>query len=347
MPMSDVAVIGRLLDEYHERSVPHASIEIVAGSVHEARIAYKVTLADGSAQLLRAYRADGAVPVDARGPFTDTVLDWLVGRAQTLAALSAAGYHAPGPVLTRTDELIAVAGPWLAWATTYVSGSVLTPTLEQLRALGATLGRLHGVTGSDRGSRLSARHPAVAVPMTLSRLDAVADKVPGEWAAMCETFRQTVLAVHRGTPTVAETLVHGDAWARNAVEASGGAVTLIDWETSGLGVAVVDLGNCLMECHLNSGVPDLDPEAWLITPDEERIAATASGYASTRTLSPAEVALLPDAVRFCAAVVGAIHVELALAEGVGGPTMDARLARSENRLAIADEVAALAAPYLS
>ena len=65
------------------------------------------------------------------------------------------------------------------------------------------------------------------------------------------------------------------------------------------------------------------------------------------TLSSAELALLPDAVRFSAAVIGAIHVELALADGVSGPIMDARLARLENRLSIADEVASLAVPYLS
>jgi Ser/Thr protein kinase RdoA (MazF antagonist) len=94
-------------------------------------------------------------------------------------------------------------------------------------------------------------------------------------------------------------------------------------------------------------VADTDPEAWLISPDEDRIAATAAGYASVRALSAAELELLPDAVRFSTAVAGAIHVELALADGVTGPTMDGRLVSLENRLSVADEVAALAAPYLS
>ena len=65
---------------------------------------------------------------------------------------------------------------------TYVARSVLTPTLNQLRALGEALGRLHRVVAGGRGPSLSPRHPAVAVPMTLARLDAVADRVPGEWA---------------------------------------------------------------------------------------------------------------------------------------------------------------------
>lgn len=344
--MTDVAVIGRLLDEYHERSVPPTSIEILAGSEHESRMSYKLTLADQSAQVLRAYRADAAVPVEMRGPFTETVLDWLAGRARTLAVLAEARYEAPRPVRTRTGELIAVAGPWLAWATTYVPGSVLAPTLTQLRALGEALGGLHQVIAGGRGPSLSPRHPAVAVPTALARLDAVADRVPGEWAGMCETFRQTVLTMASAASSVPETVVHGDAWARNAVQPAERRATLIDWEMSGLGLSVIDLGNCLMECHLNSAASNLDPDAWLIAPDEDRIAATARGYASVRALSRDELALLPDAVRFTTAVAGAIHVELALADGVSGPTMDARLTRLENRLAIADEVAALAVPYL-
>ncbi|HEY2312336.1 MAG TPA: phosphotransferase [Streptosporangiaceae bacterium] len=346
--MSDAAVIGRLLDEYHERSVPPAGIEIVAGSVHEAKVSYKLTLADGSWQLVRAFRADGTVPTQSRGPFTETLPDWLLGRAETLAALAAAGYRAPRPVLTRTGELIAVAGPWLAWATAYVPGAALEPTLGQLRALGETLGGLHSVIAGGGGRRLAPRHPAVAVPATLSRLDALADRVPRDWEPMCAAFRRTVLAVDAAASLVPETLVHGDAWARNAVQVDDdGLVTLIDWETSGLGLAVVDLGSCLLDCHLDSAVADSDPEAWLISPDEDRIAATAAGYASVRALSAAEVELLPDAVRFSTAVAGAIHVELALADGVTGPTMDGRLVSLENRLSVADEVAALAAPYLS
>ena len=120
---------------------------------------------------------------------------------------------------------------------------------------------------------------------------------------------------------------------------------LVGWETGGLGLAVLDLGNCLLECHLDAAAPD--PQAWLISPAQDRIEAVARGYAAERRLSAAELALLPDAVRFTAAVDGAIHLELALSDGVTGPVMDARLAGFQRRMKVADEVAALAMPHLS
>jgi Ser/Thr protein kinase RdoA (MazF antagonist) len=346
--VSDAQVIGRLLDEYHERSVPSADIRIMSGSVHEARISYELTLPDGSGQVVRAFRADGAVPLHGQGPFTETVADWLLGRAETLSLLSVAEYAAPRPVRTRTGELVAAAGPWLAWATTYVPGAVLEPTLHQLGALGEALGRLHRVATAGGGRRLAPRHPAVAVPMTLARLDSVAHMVPDHWAPTAAAIRRTVLAVEAGAGDIAESIVHADTWARHAVQVPGdrAAAVLIGWETGGLGLGVLDLGNCLMECHLDSGSPALDPQAWLISPDEHRIAAVARGYAGVRRLSAAELSLLPDAVRFTAAVDAAIDLELAFADGVTGPTMDARLAGLQRRLDVADSVAALAAPYL-
>jgi hypothetical protein len=42
-----------------------------------------------------------------------------------------------------------------------------------------------------------------------------------------------------------------------------------------------------------------------------------------------------------------VHFDVALTDGVAGPAMDALLARLENRLGVADEVAALARDFLS
>jgi len=341
-------VVGRLLDEYHERSIPPADFRLVSGSVHETRVTYQVALPGGSAHLIRAFRADELIPVHGRGLTSMTMADWLVGKARMLGYLDAVGYPAPRPVRSRTGELIGVAGPWLSWATTYIPGETLSPTYEQLRLLGAALGTLHSLPIGTDGTRVSlgSRHPAIAIPPTLSRLDGVAHLVPPELGDMHAAFRRCAEAVRDRAASVPEAIVHGDVWARNAVQDKSGAVTLIDWEAGGVGLAVQDLGNFLLECHLDSGLPDDQPSMWLVMPDERRIAAAAEGYASVRTLSDAELDLLPTAVMFTAAVVGAIHLEAALTSGVAGSSMDARLARLRNRIAVAAEVAALARPHL-
>lgn len=346
--MTDAALVGRLLDEYHERSVTPSSIRLAAGSVRETQVAYEVTLADGSVQVFRAFRADAPVPLHGRSAAAETVADWLLGRAATLAFLSEAGYRAPRPVRTRTGELVGVEGPWLSWGTTCVPGSAIRPDAGQLRLVGEALGRLHNVAvPPGTALALASRHPAVAVPLTLARLDAVAPDVPEQWQSMHATFRQTAERIRDGIGSVPATVVHGDVWARNVIQDSAFSVCFIDWETAGLGLAVVDFANCLVECHLDSSLPDDEPQAWLISPDEERIRAVAAGYASVRTLSEAELALLPDAAKFSAAVVGAIHLEAALSAGVSGPSMDARLERLRNRLIVADDIAAMAQAQLA
>ena len=358
--MTDAALVGRLLDEYHERSVPPVDVSVAAGSEHELRVSYRLTMPTGLGQIIRAFRSDAPVPVDARGPGNEVMTDWLLGRALTLACLESARYPAPRPVRTRTGELIGVAGQWLSWATSVVPGTMLRPTLNQLRALGVTLGLLHDVAATPTGLGeagdqasdgqpvgLSSRHPAVAGAGALARLDAVRALVPAALEPMYEAFRQTLITVQDAADLVPETVVHGEVWARNAVQLPGGPVTLIGWETGGLGLAVLDLANCLMECHVDSAAPDDEPDAWLITPDEDRIAAVADGYRSVRNLSEAEFALLPAAVRFAPAVVGAVHLEVALVDGVTGPTMDARLARLQNRMAVAEEVAELSLEHLT
>jgi Ser/Thr protein kinase RdoA (MazF antagonist) len=351
--VTDAALVGRLLDEYHERSVSPADIHVVAGSEHETRVTYLLTLPDGSGQVIRAFRADAPVPVHGRDLRNLTVADWLIGRAHTLAWLEAAAYPAPRPVRTRTGELVGVAGPWLSWATSFVAGDLLLPTLSQLRSLGVMLARLHQVapwpalpSGRGDGADLAARHPAVAGRAALAKLDAVDGLVPAEWRQLYAACRETTQAMLGASASWTETVVHGDVWARNAVQADGGPVTLIDWEICGLGLAVIDLGNCLLECHLDAAVPDDRPDAWLISPDEDRIREVTAGYSGVRRLSAAELSLLPAATKFAAAVVGSVHFELALLSGVSGPAMDARLARLENRMAVADEVSELALEHL-
>jgi Ser/Thr protein kinase RdoA (MazF antagonist) len=272
-------------------------------------------------------------------------------------------------------------GIWLTLATTFVDGALIRPSLAQLRMLGGALGRLHalevgagagdagtggagtgemggGGAGAGSGPGVPGRaswYPEDATAATMARLDAVETLVPDEWQPLYQQCRGTARAVGQRLGGLPRGVVHGDAWPGNAVQSAPDAVTLIDWETSGLGLPVLDLGNCLIESLLDShpsavgaaGGPARRARARLVEPDEERVAAVARGYALERVPGAAERAILPDAVRFGACYIGAIHLYQALAEGVSGASMDARLDRLRNRMAVSDAVASQAAPHLA
>jgi Ser/Thr protein kinase RdoA (MazF antagonist) len=259
-------------------------------------------------------------------------------------------------------------GVWLTLATSFVEGPLIRPSLAQLRMLGAALGRLHaldvavdvaagGAVAGGAGTVVphgavgraghASWYPEAAIPATLGRLDAVGALVPDDWQSLYAQFGRTARAVLQSLGELPRGVVHGDAWPGNAVQTGADTVTLIDWETSGLGLPVLDLGNCLIESLLDAQPSADGPAAWLVAPDEDRIGAVAGGYASQRRLGEAERALLPEAVRFGACYAGAIHLYQALAERVSGTSMDARLERLRNRVAVSEAVARLAAPHVA
>jgi len=208
---------------------------------------------------------------------------------------------------------------------------------------------LHSVAARPSGHRigdgapgLSPRHPAVAAPASLARLDRVESRLPAAWRPLHGECRAVLTEVAEAARSVPESIVHGDIRARNAVQSSPSGVTFVDWETCGLGLAVADLGNALLECYLDSDLAGEEASEWLIVPSADRITALASGYAGVRAASTGELSLLTAAVKFSAAVVGSVHFDVALTDGVSGPAMDARHARLENRLGVAGEVAAIA-----
>ena len=321
--------------------------------------------------LVGAYRADLPLAPHLRGAGTAPVTDWLLGRAATLNWLAARGYPAPRVVATRTGDPVGVAGAWLTWATSDVAGRALASGGGQAGLLGSALGRLHALgvpwpegapwpeaawpegapspeaaPGVASWPGLASWYPATAIPVALRRLGAVATLLPGEWRPLHEQFRRTLLAVQQAAAALPVAVVHGDPRPGNAVVTADGRITLIDWENGGLGLPVVDLGHCLLECHLDPGLPGNRPGAWLIRPDPHRIAAVLDGYTRWRRLAGAELAIIAEGIRFGAAYLGAIHFEEALIDGVHGATMDARLGLLRNRVAVSQAVADLAARHL-
>jgi Ser/Thr protein kinase RdoA (MazF antagonist) len=296
--------------------------------------------------VVRACREDAPVPVQVGGAPAVSMLDWLMAQAGTLDCLEAAGYPAPRVIRTHSGDPVGLDGAWLTLATSFVEGPVIRPSLAQLRMLGVALGRLHALDIAGEPGR-ALWYPEAAIPATLTRLDAVEALVPEGLRDLYTQLRQTALTVQAGLSSLPRGMVHGDAWPGNAVQSGPDTVTLIDWETGGLGLPVLDLGACLIESLLDAEPSGSGPAAWLVEPDEDRIVAVARGYASQRVVGAAERALLPAAVRFGACYAGAIHLHQALAEGVGGASMEARLQRLRNRVSVSEAVARLAVPHLA
>src|SRR5262249_653532 len=196
--------------------------------------------------------------------------------------------------------------------------------------------------GPGAGAGGAAWHPETAVPAALGRLEAVQSLIPADQRLLLEQFQAVLLALQQRAQLLPAGVVHGDPWPGNAIRTAPDQVTLIDWENAGLGMPLLDLGYCLLECHLAAGLPVGQPAAWHIQPDEDRIAALAAGYSRWRRLEPAEQDMLLEGIRFAAAYVGAIYLEQALIGGVRDRSMDARLERLRNRLAVSEAVGDLA-----
>jgi Ser/Thr protein kinase RdoA (MazF antagonist) len=377
--VTDAAVVGRILREYHQRTIRPSDIRHLYGTVRGDRVSYQLLRPGAESVVVQAWRADTPVGPQFTGSAAATMVDWLCSRAATLAWLAERGYPAPRVVPTHSGDRVGVAGAWLTLATTFVPGSALEPDRDQLRMLGDALGRLHSMpagadgdvfvapdasvgpdvsVGLDVPVGLSAWHPVAAVPATLRRLDSVQALLPAQWRPLHDSFRRTAETVGQHAAGLPQAVVHGDAWPGNAIQASAGAgagtgagraggrpaeVILIDWETGGLGLPLLDLGYCLLECHMNPG----QPQAWRIEPDDERIAAVADGYSRRRILAPAELDLLLAGIRFGVAFIGAIYFEQALLEGARGASMDIRLDRLRNRLAVSEAVAERATRHLA
>ena len=350
--MTDAAVVGRILREYHEAGIEPAGIRRLAGSVRGTRVTYHLGSPAGPGLVVRALRTD--VPLAGQfGGGTMAATDWLCGRAATLRWLEDRAYPAPRVIRTHSGDLVGLAGVWATLATTYVAGTPLRPDTGQLRLLGEALGRLHALDASTFADETSAVgsgadvaralwHPETAIPAALGRVEAVQSLVPADHRPLLEQLRTVLLEVQRRASLLPTAVVHGDPWPGNAIRTAQNEVTLIDWENAGLGVPLLDLGYCLLECHLDAGLPSEQPSTRHIRPDEDRIAAVAAGYSQYRRLQPAERDLLPDGMRFAAAFAGATHFEQALIGGVRGAPMDARLERLHNRLTVSDAVAELA-----
>jgi Ser/Thr protein kinase RdoA (MazF antagonist) len=125
--LNEESILDLLAEHYGARPVALHSLQHYS---FDWRGIYRADHADGSAWVVRLVRLPGAA-----GTFSGTaaLLGWLRSR----------GYPAPLPIPTSAGASIAQAGDWSVQAISYIAGAPARVQPDQLRAIGAALGRLH------------------------------------------------------------------------------------------------------------------------------------------------------------------------------------------------------------
>ena len=350
--MNETTFFVALLHEHYDVDV--ATLEQLSeSSFVEGYLMYRIQQPTERSWIARVYRRDRPVPDWFRYFYpwsTQDASDWLLTRAATLVYLEEQGYPAPQVIRTRTGHLLAMADGWCSLITTFIEGTVLQPTLEQLRLLGAALGRLHTVSTNKvipdfPAIGKSNWYPEHALLTGLAYLASMEPQLSEEWLPFLAAFRQTFqrIGARSELPMV---IIHADGWAANAVQTKANQVVLIDWDGGGLGLAILDLGRLLLECHLDSNLPSDVPLAWHIQADASRILAVVEGYAQQRLPTSAELEMLLDATRFGVAFIGTLHMSQ-VAQKVPRDQawvrgMERRWTRLQNRWTASSDIALLA-----
>jgi len=235
--------------------------------------------------------------------------------AATLSVLELVGYPASRVVPDRAGHLVTEleyqGQPREALVITYVDGVTTPFEPAALHGVGEALGRLHrlghaaiaaaaepqgGLPAVERAGML----PANELRFGLSCLRSVADVVSRadrpQWERLVDGCERNAGFGH-GLSTA---FLHGDAHPWNSVQSPSGSVTLIDWDSSGAGPAVIDLAFLAVSADTGALTGPL------AAPDAARLEAVLAGYASQMTLTDADRDALEAAVAFRVLVAAAV-----------------------------------------
>ena len=237
------------------------------------------------------------------GPPAD-LAQWLQGRATLLERLAEHMYPAPRVVRTTANSLVGFYAGWYCLAVTWIDGTVIDLTPTYAHRAGQTLGDLHRMTTYDTDNLPLEQyatwwHPTHAVPIALANLAATVTQIPAQWAAFHSACFATLTAIQHWLP-LPQAIIHADCWAGNMVQTSSAETVFIDWDTAGIGPAVLDVGDVLIGCL----VPLTDPYRPDVCIISDRVTAVVEGYCQRRLPTEPELAVLLDAVRYGAVFRG-------------------------------------------
>jgi Ser/Thr protein kinase RdoA (MazF antagonist) len=220
---------------------------------------------------------------DAAQDMTHTahVLTWLEHNA----------YRAPQLVRTRKGASVGAYATWSSLLLSFIPGERVEPNTAQLERLGHTLGQLHALPlGIDASFRQSRCHPTYLSQTTYQHLAAAGLETMPPHHTLIDTLFRTTNALLMLTDIVC--LTHGDCWYANAILTPAGSVTLIDWDQTGMGLPLLEIGYLLLSSHFRLADP------LMIQADQEKIAAILHGYWSARPIKRVRLGQLLSAVRF-------------------------------------------------
>jgi Ser/Thr protein kinase RdoA (MazF antagonist) len=332
---SDLAPVAGYVAEHY--GVRPAALVPVGHDATPGRSVFRCDVADGRAWLLYVFTRHATMPVWFGG---GPAREWLCGRTALLTWLERQGYPTPRVIPTREGGQMAEYGDGCMVALTYIPGESTAMSLDDLRQLGALLGRLHALPADAANPPLpnSWWYPAMrAVAPLLDGLYAAANEVPWRWQALHAAFGDTLRTVASADLPI--TPIHGDCHPGNTIVTSNEDIILIDWECAGIGAAVLDLGGLLTDCHSDPAPGEA------IVVDPASIAAVMEGYRAHRTLTQAERDILPAACRFGVAYQGAVRFLWAHEDG-WSERIDRSLARLHARYDVAERAAVMAQALL-
>jgi Ser/Thr protein kinase RdoA (MazF antagonist) len=269
--------------------------------------------------------------------------------AAALDVLRRVGYHAARVIPDSTGALVGRFdethddGTRSVLVVTHVPGRPTPFEPSTLAGVGTALGLLHSVGSPaieavrdplpglpilERAGML----PANELAFGLRCLAAVEDQLPPthreKWAdlvAACEGG----LEFGRGLTTV---FLHGDAHPWNSVIDDAGEVSLIDWDSSGPGPALIDFAFLALSCDAGALTGPV------VQSDPRRLSAVVAAYREHMQLSDADLAALDDAVAFRALVAAAVGFSSMIRQG-RDPTDDVVVVASIQRVAMAPSIA--------
>lgn len=259
---------------------------------------YRLDLADGQHWVLRIFAANDQS---------------VASLAYILSFLERQSYLAEQIVHAVNNDVVVRYENMLLLMTHFVEGIPIDYSVPALYLLGKTLGKLHALSIENTPMLPKAEMlPAPELVYAWTELIKVADSVAKALHQQYDTLANAVSMLNRceNAPLV---IIHNDCHPGNAICTSSKEVLLIDWHGAGLGPAVIDVGFLLASCEIPfQGIAPFEV-------NQERIPAIIDGYCQYHILTPTELDLLPDAIRFRALVYSAVSFANAISKHEAEP----------------------------